>query len=113
MLLNSLPVDWTLNQRVPGSSPGAHHPVSANRVFPALRRIGRLCGIFGHSFFRFWSLWAFTRLGDDFGCPVSASENSVPGGQFLAARRLTYSGLSPSASNCRLHSVGGSRRRSM
>jgi hypothetical protein len=30
-----------------------------------------------------------------------------------AARRLSYSGLSPSASNCRLHSVGGSRRRSM
>src|SRR5258708_40298777 len=28
-------------------------------------------------------------------------------------RRGSYSGLSPSASNCRLHSVGGSRSRSM
>src|SRR6266481_7573520 len=27
--------------------------------------------------------------------------------------RYSYSGLSPSASNCRLHSVGGSRRRSI
>ncbi len=30
----------------------------------------------------------------------------------LLGRRCSYSGLSPSASNCRLHSVGGSRSRS-
>src|SRR5260370_643982 len=34
----------TLNQRVPGSSP--YHPVSANRTFPARRRIARFCGGF-------------------------------------------------------------------
>ena len=46
----------------------------------------------------------------------TCSRNSV----FCAAvsqeslgRRCNYSGLSPSASNCRLHSVGGSRSRSM
>src|SRR6266446_10360817 len=42
MLLNSLSVDWTLNQRVPGSSPGA----LANRTFPIRLRIGRFCGDF-------------------------------------------------------------------
>ena len=30
----------------------------------------------------------------------------------ILGRRCSYSGLSPSASNCRLHSVGGSRSRS-
>jgi hypothetical protein len=64
----------TLNQRVPGSSLRKPHisdmtPKRAFlRGFPATRS-----GI--------WSLSAFTRLGDDFGCPVSASKNSVPGGQ--------------------------------
>src|SRR6266403_4514322 len=34
MSLNSLPVDWTLNQRVPGSSPGARvSDTTPNRAF--------------------------------------------------------------------------------
>src|SRR5206468_6501984 len=82
----------------------------------------------------FWSLQAFTLFRHDFWRPVSASKNSVPRGAGFSAkldrtahrnsdfwatvieildRRGSYSGLSPSASNCRLHSVGGSRRRSM
>src|ERR1700730_1945956 len=79
----------------------------------------RMVSAGAHAFY--WRFWR----------PVSASKNSVPGGQVLRTksyrtrvlslgppqfgilgRRCNYSGLSPSASNCRLHSVGGSRRRS-
>jgi hypothetical protein len=95
-----------------------------------ITEIGKDAGSLG-----FLSLQALTRFGGDFGRPVSASKNSVPGGQSQARNptalaagiprfcvsaisgswlpRCSYSGLSPSASNCRLHSVGGSRRRSM
>jgi hypothetical protein len=73
-------------------------------------------------------------LNDDFWRFVSASRNSVPGGRGPARswtalhpefrllghrnsgfwdQRCSYSGLSPSDSNCRLHSVGGSRSSSM
>jgi hypothetical protein len=58
------------------------------------------------------------------GPSVSASKNSVPDSDVrdrVLRRRnsgsciqcCSYSGFSPSASNCRLHSVGGSRSRSM
>jgi len=79
----------------------------------------RMVSAGAHAFY--WRFWR----------PVSASKNSVPGGQVLRTksyrtrvlslgppqfgilgRRCNYSGLSPSASNCRLHSVGGSRSRS-
>ena len=76
---------------------------------------------------------AFVCLNGDFWRLVSASKNSVPGScssaqagprlhpeefRLLGHRnsgpwaRAGYSGLSPSASNCRLHSAGGSRSRS-
>jgi hypothetical protein len=81
----------------------------------------------GHSFPGFWSLPAFARSGGDFWHPVSVSKNSVPGAQAWSRKfgrttpvnwifrlpqfgisgwRCSYSGLSPSASNCRPHSVG-------
>jgi hypothetical protein len=41
---------------------------------------GVSAGIFGISLYEFWSLQAFERLSGDFGRPVSASKNSVPGG---------------------------------
>jgi integrase/recombinase XerD len=87
----------------------------------------------GHLLAGLWSLRAFALFRDDFWRPVSASKNSVPNSEaerevgphcarnsdFWAAvigifdRRGSYSGLRPSASNCRPHSVGGSRSRSM
>ena len=71
----------TLNQRVPGSSPGAPTTQSPqNRTFPSDTKWGVSAGIFGISLYEFWSLQAFERLSGDFGGPVSASKNSVPGG---------------------------------
>jgi hypothetical protein len=43
----------------------------------------------------------------------SINEAVVPVFEEIQQRALHYSGLNPSASNCRLHSVGGSRSRSM
>jgi hypothetical protein len=111
-----------------------HHPVSASHPFSSRRQIGRFCGDFrpltsgtlvSAGVHAFW---------DDFWRPVSASKNSVPSSRAMSARldrtaprnsdfwaavigildrRGSYSGLRPSASNCRPHSVGGSRSRSI
>jgi hypothetical protein len=43
-------------------------------------------GICGFSFLGFWSLQVSRRLSGDFWCPVSGSQNSVPGGWVLSPR---------------------------
>jgi hypothetical protein len=78
--------------------------------------------------FRSLRMLAVSRV--DFWPPVSALENSVPGDRISSGKRqfwrpdypgsleaessriLNYCGRRPSASNCRLHSAGGSRSRS-
>lgn len=110
-----------------------HHPVPSNRIFSRQVQIGRLCRDFATGFGSLWSLGASVVSGGDFGGPVSASKNPVPGGQGRAAgvrgvvRELDlgeiandegfcvprYCGFKPSASNCLLHSAGASRSRSM
>src|SRR5258706_1716641 len=52
-------------------------------------------------------------LGTKSGRPCSVIPRLRRGNWGIFGRRGNYSGLSPSASNCRLHSVGGSRSRSM
>ena len=90
-------------------------------------------GILDAYFQRSRSLSTITASRVDSWPPVSASENSVPGGRVssgkyraaalqirslgrlesaVSSRGCNYCGLSPSASNCRLHSAGASRSRS-
>src|SRR5258705_10627596 len=90
-----------------------HHPVSANRVFPALRRIARFCGDFRPLISQILVSVGVHASRGQFWVPCLRIQKFRSRGPASAARRLSYSGLSPSASNCRLHSVGGSRRRSM
>jgi hypothetical protein len=62
-----------------------HHPVSANRRIPGRRQIGRCwrdCRLLNS---RILSLQARSHFHDDFGLPVSASQNFVPGGLRLSA----------------------------
>ena len=102
----------------------------ANRAFPIRRQIGRFCGDFRPLNSRVLVSVSVRAFEWRFLAPVSASKNSVPGGQTFSGSptalapisnfwghrnsgsrtRCNYSGLSPSSSNCRLHSVGGSRR---
>src|SRR5260370_17226264 len=50
---------------------------------------GVSAGISDHSFLRFWSLWAFTRLGDNFGCPSPHPKIPFPAASLgCAAPRL-------------------------
>src|SRR5260370_1076299 len=112
MLLNSLPVDWTLNSAGPRFEPWCAPPslrkprvssTTPNRAFlrdfrPLIFQILVSVGVHA-SRRRFW-------------VPCLRIQKFRSRRPALAARRLTYSGLSPSASNCLLHSVGGSRRRS-
>jgi hypothetical protein len=90
-----------------------------------------LCLDFGYRFGPLLSLREFVVSGGDFGGPVSAVRNPVPDGQgstgFCRTRSqdlaelakaviagLRYCcGFNPSASNCRLHSAGASRSRSI
>jgi hypothetical protein len=58
-----------------------HHPVSANRTFPAGRQTGRFCGDFRPLISPILSLRALLRLSGGFWRPVSASKNSVPDGR--------------------------------
>ena len=71
-----------LNQWVTGSIP----VVQPNRVFFCQVQIGRLCRDFRYRFGALSSLREFVVSGGDFGGPVSASKNSVPGGQGSASR---------------------------
>src|SRR5258708_6754789 len=111
-----------------------HHPVSANRTFPIRRQIGPFCGDFrpltsrilvsaGVYPFRWRFLAPCLRI-QKFrsrrpALSVKSDCTSPRKSAFCVAvirdlwLRGRYSGLRPSASNCRPHSVGGSRSRSM
>jgi hypothetical protein len=102
--------------------------------FPIKFKSAVCAGISGVGFRPFWSLRAHVVSGGDFRASVSASKNSVPGGQGSTAdvRLLSHrsqtsaalvaavffgvrycSGFNSSASNCRLRFAGASRSRSM
>ena len=111
-----------------------HHPVLANRRFPARRQTGRFCWDF-----RLPNIGDFVSAGGRRFCgdldalslrpkipfPAAGFEREVGGRRktglwvlhchigIIGPERRSYSGLSPSASNCRLHSEGRSRSRSI
>jgi hypothetical protein len=111
-----------------------HHPVSANRTFPIRRQIGPFRGDFrpltsrilvsaGVYAFRWRFLAPCLRI-QKFrsrrpALSVKSDCTSPRKSAFCVAvirdlwLRSSHSGLRPSASNCRLHSLGGSRSRSM
>ena len=90
-----------------------HHPVLGNPAFPARRQIARFCGDFRPLISQILVSAGVHASQRRFWVPCLRIQKFRSRRPASAARRLSYSGLSPSASNCRLHSVGGSRRRSM
>jgi hypothetical protein len=110
-----------------------HHPALANRAVPARRLTGRFCGHFrpldslilvSGGVRASWRQFLAPRLRLEKFRSRRSGSGANPGRirsrtcDFRAniirdlGRRCGYSGLSPSASNCRLHSVGESRSRS-
>ena len=108
-----------------------HHSVLTNRRFPSRHRIGRLCGDFRHRQGRIFVSAGVRRLWCSFGRPclriqkfrswrtrlgVATIPASRRGSRTLAQVFGASSyccGFNPSASNCRLHSAGAWRSRSM
>jgi hypothetical protein len=75
----------TLDHRVPCSSLGAPTTQSPQTVrFPYDAKQSVSARIFGLSLPGFLSLEVSRRLSGDFWCPVSGSQNSVPGGWVLS-----------------------------
>jgi hypothetical protein len=70
-----------LNQRVPGSSPGAPTTQSSeNADWQYGLRLTVFCGDLRPSFSGIRSVQVSRRLNDDFWRPVSSPQNSVPAG---------------------------------
>jgi hypothetical protein len=71
-----------LNPGETGSYLTAHTTIQSPQTagFRDDAKYGVSSGIFGYSIPEFLSLQALSRFHDDFGLPVSASRNSVPGG---------------------------------